>query len=238
MPLTDRRRDLWWAAATGLTAFAVYLRTLAPGLVAVLDTPMFQFIGRVLGVAHNPGYPLYVLVTYPFSYLPLGSLAYRINLFSALCGALTVALVFLLARELACRRGVSAAAALGLAFGHIFWSQSIIAEVYTVIDAPVFMLPATTMLWLAAAVGGEQVIRVAGRVRPAGVLATVAMFTLPAWLVATNFEVTDRSGDTTAGVTFDRLFEALPDRTAIVREDFLVDRMVMFKLIGDRTRRP
>ena len=86
-----------------LVAFGVYLRTLAPGLVGVLDTPMFQFIGRVLGVAHNPGYPLYVFLTFPFSYLPIGSLAYRINLFSALLGAIAVALTFLLARQLECR---------------------------------------------------------------------------------------------------------------------------------------
>ena len=97
----------------GDSAFAVYLRTLAPGLVAVVDTPMFQFIGRVLGVPHNPGYPLYVLLTFPFSYLPIGTLPYRINLFSAILGALTVSLAFLIARRLGCRRIVSAAAALG-----------------------------------------------------------------------------------------------------------------------------
>ena len=64
---------------------------------------MFQFIGRVLGVAHNPGYPLYVLLTYPIALLPIGSLPYRINLFSAVCGALAVALVFLVARRLGLR---------------------------------------------------------------------------------------------------------------------------------------
>ena len=66
-------------------------------------------VGRVLGVAHNPGYPLYVLLTHAFSYLPIGSLAYRINLFSALLGALTVGLAFLIARRLGCRRIIAAA---------------------------------------------------------------------------------------------------------------------------------
>jgi len=111
---------LTWAAAS-----------LAPGIVADLDTPMFQFIGRVLGVAHNPGYPLYVLLTYPIAILPFGSLPYRINLFSAVCGALAVALVFLVARRLGCGRPASLAASLGLAFGQVFWSQAVIAEVYT-----------------------------------------------------------------------------------------------------------
>jgi hypothetical protein len=61
----------------------VYVRTLAPGLIALLDSPMFQFIGRVLGVPHNPGYPLYVMLTYPVALVPLGSLPHRIKLFSS-----------------------------------------------------------------------------------------------------------------------------------------------------------
>ena len=61
----------------------VYARTLAPGLVALLDTPMFQFIGRVLGVPHNPGYPLYVLLTHPVSTAAIRVAAVRINAFSA-----------------------------------------------------------------------------------------------------------------------------------------------------------
>jgi hypothetical protein len=123
------------------------VRTLAPGLVGILDTPMFQFIGRVLGVAHNPGYPLYVFLTYPFSYLPIGSLAYRINLFSALLGAITVALTFLLARRLECRKVIAVAAALGLAFGQVFWSQAVIAEVYTLHAAIVAGVLLALVVW-------------------------------------------------------------------------------------------
>ncbi len=51
------------------------------------------------------------------------------------------------------------------------------------------------------------------------------------WLAISR--MTDRSRDTAAAVTFDRLFDAVPDRSAFVHEDFLVDRMVMFKLLGD-----
>ena len=141
------RLDGLWAVAVGGAAFTVYLRTLAPGLVAVFDTPMFQFIGRVLGVAHNPGYPLYVLLTFPFSYLPIGSLAYRINLFSAILAALAASMAFLIARQLGCRRVISAAAALGMAFGPVFWSQAIIAEVYTLNAAIVAGVLLTLLVW-------------------------------------------------------------------------------------------
>src|SRR5262245_47697415 len=143
----DRWRDIACAAGASLLAFGVYVRTLAPGLVGILDTPMFQFIGRVLGVAHNPGYPLYVFLTYPFSYLPIGSLAYRINLFSALLGAVAVALTCLLARRLECRRVLAVAAAVGLAFGQVFWSQAVIAEVYTLHAAIVAGVLLALVVW-------------------------------------------------------------------------------------------
>jgi hypothetical protein len=115
----------------GATSLAVYLRTLAPGLVPILDTPVFQFVGRVLGVPHNPGYPFYVLVTHAWSWLPFGTLAFRMNLFSAVMGAIAAALVYLLARAVGCGRVTAAGGALGLAFGRVFWSQAVIAEVYT-----------------------------------------------------------------------------------------------------------
>src|SRR5215208_7108479 len=145
--VTAGRGDALWAVAAGVAALAVYVRTLAPGLVAVLDTPMFQFIGRVLGVPHNPGYPLYVLLTYPIALLPLGSLPYRINAFSSVLGAVTVSLVFLLARRLGCGRILSIAAAFGLAFGQVFWSQAVIAEVYTLHSAIVAGVLITLLAW-------------------------------------------------------------------------------------------
>jgi hypothetical protein len=61
--------DLALAALLGATALAVYVRTLYPGLTLHGDTPKFQYLGSVLGTAHPPGYPLYVLVSYCFSKL-------------------------------------------------------------------------------------------------------------------------------------------------------------------------
>jgi transmembrane protein TMEM260 (protein O-mannosyltransferase) len=412
-------RDAILASAAGTVALALYVRTLAPGLTADVDSAVFQLVGLVLGIPHNPGYPLYVLVTHAFSYVPVGALAYRINLFSALLGGVTVGLTFLLARELRCDKAVSFAAALGLATGHVFWSQAVIAEVYTlhaalvaglllamlawghsgragyyftavgllaaglgnhltivgfapgmaayallvnrafalrartllasalllltgllpyalivirsatpgayvespattlrglvdvmvarqfqdrlfafdaqavmlervphvartlaaelsapalivaagaaiwllrrrraeaillfsgcaavlifavnyrVVDTPVFLIPAILVCWLAAAVGVEQVKRGADRRLgvAARVVISVSALVLPIWHLTRNLPITDRSRDTRAAVQLERLFAALPDHTAIVREDFVVDRMLMFKLLGER----
>ncbi len=125
------RRDGAWAVSVGTLTFGIYLSTMAPGVIDITDTPKFQFIGHVLGVAHNPGYPLYSILTYFFGHLPAGSLAYRINLFSALCGALSCVVAYLLARHLGSERVVAAAAIVAFALGPTVWSVSTVAEVYT-----------------------------------------------------------------------------------------------------------
>lgn len=127
----DRRRDALTAVLVGALTFALYLRTLLPHLGGTEDTPKFQYLGYVLGTAHNPGYPLYVLISHLFSYLPVGTLAYRMNLLSACLGVATVVVAFFAARTLGCRRVSAVAVALSLAAGRRFWQNSVIAEVYT-----------------------------------------------------------------------------------------------------------
>ena len=73
-------------------ALAVYLRTLAP-TVMWYDMGEFATAAYVLGIAHNTGYPLLMLLGKLFTYLPLGDIAYRVNLLSAVCAALTVMVV-------------------------------------------------------------------------------------------------------------------------------------------------
>ena len=106
---------------------------------------------------------------------------------------------------------------------------------YSVTDTPVFLIPTTFVLWVAMAVGGEQAARMLEPRRWAAIAVATAMLALPGWHLVRNFTVTDRSRDTAAAITFDRLFDVVPDRSAFVHEDFLVDRMVMFKLLGDRS---
>ena len=417
MAVGSGRREAGVAVACGAAALVVYVRTLAPGLTADVDTALFQFVGRVLGVGHNPGYPFYVLITHPFSYLPVGSLAYRMNLFSAFMGAAAVALTCLVASRLGCRPAVEASAGLGLAFSPVFWSQSLIAEVYSlhaaivaavvllllvwaasrrarwyyaamaifaaglgnhttilaflpgiagfvaltdrsfafrprtllvsagvilagllqyafvlirslspdayvesrattlpalvqvmlgrqfqdrlftfnwrtvlvdrlpglvhavfvpsltipglalagvgiawllrrrrpeavlllpaalavlafaldysVIDTPVFLIPTVLVLWLCAAVGAEAAARFAARVRRADIAVAAAFLVIPAWLFGANLRAVDRSHDIAVTTQVDPLFRTLPEGSALVREDFIADRLVNFKRLGE-----
>jgi len=75
--------------AVGLSAFVVYLLTLLPS-VGWGDIARFQYVARIWGVPHRFGYPLYIALSRLFGFLPLGDLAYRINLMSAVFAALAV----------------------------------------------------------------------------------------------------------------------------------------------------
>ena len=140
------RRDVLWAAATALVTLALFVVTLRPDVGGTEDSPKFQFVGRVLGTSHSPGYPFYSMATYAFGQLPIGTLAYRINLFSAVCGALSCLCIFLTARRLGVTRPLSFAAALAAATSYPVWSNSVTAEVYTLAA----VLSGMAIYWLIA----------------------------------------------------------------------------------------
>lgn len=125
------RGDLYWAIAIALLTGTLFLVTLRPDVGGTEDSPKFQFLGQVLGTAHTPGYPFYTVATYLFTRVPLGTLAYRVNLFSAVCGVFSCVVIFLMARRLRVSRLMAAAAALACATGFPLWSNAITAEVYT-----------------------------------------------------------------------------------------------------------
>jgi len=55
-----------------------------------------------LGVAHQPGYPLYIISARLFSMLPLGNPAWRLNLFSSAAGLCSVFVFWRLAATAFC----------------------------------------------------------------------------------------------------------------------------------------
>lgn len=121
-------------------SLSVYSLTLAPTLL-LADAGEFQFVPWLPGIAHPTGYPLYVLLGWLFSHLlPFGEVAWRLNLFSAVTGATSIGIVYLISQELTTRiapttpplahRLTAGGAALVFAFSHTFWSQVVVAEVY------------------------------------------------------------------------------------------------------------
>ena len=156
-PMTESRpplalRDLFCALAVGLAALFLYLATLQPDFGGPEDTPKFQFVGHVLGTAHPPGYPLYVVLSHLFVQLPIGTIAYRANLFSAVMAALACALAYVMARQIGAGRVPSLVAAAALATGASFWRSAVFAEVYSL--AAVMVALSLTLLLSWGAHGG------------------------------------------------------------------------------------
>jgi hypothetical protein len=128
-PLT--RRDVLPALLAGAFSYALYARTLAPWLLPG-DSGEFQVLAHQVGEAHTTGYPVYMLLAKLFILLvPAASIAKGVSLFSAFMAGLTVALVYLAGRLLTGRRWLALFGAAVLAVGYTFWSQALIAEVYS-----------------------------------------------------------------------------------------------------------
>ena len=145
----SRARDSLWALAVCFTALALYLATLQPDFGGPEDTPKFQFLGYVLGTAHPPGYPLYVLLTHLFVKVPIRTIAYRANLFSAVMAAVACVLAYAVARQMGAARWAAAGAALGLATGASFWRSGLIAEVYSLAAVMVALTVVLLLMWSA-----------------------------------------------------------------------------------------
>jgi hypothetical protein len=127
-------------------ALAVYNATLTPSLsYKSADGNELATVCYTLGLAHSTGYPLYTWLGKLFTFIPVGDIAHRVNLMSAVLGAGGVALLYLIMLTITKRRLPSAFTALFFAFSLTFWSQAVIAEVY----APnVFMIALTVWLLL------------------------------------------------------------------------------------------
>jgi hypothetical protein len=101
----------------------------------------------VLGITRPTGYPTYLMLTHLFTYLPVGDVAYRVNLGSAFYAALAVVAVYLTGLLLSKRVVAAAAGALAFGLGAALWSQAVIAEVYTLNALLVAMTIGVLLLW-------------------------------------------------------------------------------------------
>jgi hypothetical protein len=120
----------WPGAAAALLALAAYVRTTCPTVYAY-DSAELATVAHTLGLAHSPGYPLYALLGKLFTFLPVGSIAYRVNLMSAVFGGLSIGALYACLYLLTKSRLAAVAGALAFGFSAVYWEQAVVAEVYT-----------------------------------------------------------------------------------------------------------
>jgi hypothetical protein len=87
------------AAGVGAVAFGLYVLTLAP-TVTFVDSGELIVAAHELGVPHPPGFPLYTLLGHLAARVPVGTVAVRVHLLSALCAAAAAATLSLVVAEI------------------------------------------------------------------------------------------------------------------------------------------
>lgn len=147
-----------WLAATivGGACLFVYVRTLYPSVPGGDAGELITAAAR-LEVAHPPGYPLFTVLAHLATLLPWGSLAWRVNLFSAVAdaaaaGVLAATIVTVSQSTIA---GIVAAAL--FAFSPLVWTYAVGAEVFPLNNLLVALLMYGTARFARSGAGRDAV---------------------------------------------------------------------------------
>jgi len=143
--------------------FSVFLYTSPRYQTGYADSEELMAAAYTLGIPHPPGYPLFVVFSRPFIFLPFGTTAFRFSIFSSFFGALTCVLVYLTILKILGYESRSTnhelrikntyfiipalAGALCLAFSYNFWLYSIVPEVFCVANFFVILLIFILISW-------------------------------------------------------------------------------------------
>ncbi|GEM_PF-1750698 len=153
----QEKRDALLAGVAGLGAMLIYVLTTGT-LSFLLDSSELVTVARLGGTAHPPGSPLYTALGGFLTSLPLGSIPFRVHLFSALFGAISASLLFLVGARLLERaerpelgwRLIMVLVSWSVALSPALWFQSVRAEVYTLTSAINLGLVYLALVWSGA----------------------------------------------------------------------------------------
>ncbi len=119
-----------------LLIFFIYIQTSAPS-VYFGDSGELITAAWTLGIPHPTGFPLYILTGKIFTILPLGDIAFRVNLVSSFFAALTIVVLFFIllifSKKLLGDINFSFALLFSIlfAFTYTLWSQAVFSRIYT-----------------------------------------------------------------------------------------------------------
>lgn len=133
--------DFIFATVAFLFTFLLYLFTLTPSLSAG-DNGELTTAAYFLGVGHAPGYPFYTLMSKLFTYVPFRNIAWRTNLFSGTCAAISIIFFYLIMAKVLgqnrIEKGFSPIIQIPALFSSVafaisdnMWAQATMAEVYS-----------------------------------------------------------------------------------------------------------
>src|SRR4030067_1625287 len=153
---SERTKIIIGAIFVFLATFAVYCFTVAP-TVSFWDCGEFVACSYILGVAHPPGSPMFLLMGRVFTLFPVfDQVALRTNMISVLFSALSASLMFLILLKLLSRWKVSSWAkfmgaisgALFLGYSNTFWANAVETEVYGVTIFLMLLMVYLVLIWM------------------------------------------------------------------------------------------
>jgi len=118
-----------------------------PRTVVLEDDGLFLLTAYFNGIAHPPGYPLFTLLSHVATWIPFGSIAARVHGFTAVLGALGCVCLYQVIRQLLPGTYHALVASFAFGFSLAFWSQSIIADVYSLNVLIVLVLLRLSLLY-------------------------------------------------------------------------------------------
>lgn len=145
------------ALVVAAVAFGIYVRTVMPS-TGFWDTGEAQTVPTTLSIFHPTGFPTYTLLGWLWSQVPVGEVAWRMNLLSAIAVALAAGLVTLIAGHLIDERHRSVAAAGAAVAGFAFafapepWENATRADVHALNVLFVALVVWLLLVWRAAVV--------------------------------------------------------------------------------------
>jgi len=122
-------RQACFALAAALLALVMYGLCL-PDSITGEDAGELTVAAYFLGIPHPPGYPTWCLAAHPFTWIPLGSVAWRVALSSAVFGAAAVGLTSLLVSRMTKQVWPGFIAGMLFAVSKPMFTQCVVAEVY------------------------------------------------------------------------------------------------------------
>ena len=105
---------------------------------------------------------------------------------------------------------------------------------YAVPDFEGFLIPVVVSLWPVAGIGLERCRAWLARPAVARAAVNCGVCLLPALALYGNYRINDHSRRTFEIEYFRALFDFLPDRSAIIGENYHADQLVRYKLLGER----
>jgi hypothetical protein len=138
-----------------VVALGIYVRTVMPS-TGFWDTGEAQTVPPTLSIFHPTGFPTYTLIGWLWSQVPIGEVAWRMNLLSAIAVALSAGLVTLIAGHLIDERHRpvtalgAAVAGFALAFAPEPWENATRADVHALNVLFVALIVWLLLVWRAA----------------------------------------------------------------------------------------